>query len=450
MSAISISIRRIAALGFPMAGEQVLIFGIALFDTALTGRLGAEALSAQVVANQWVLFTSVIYNITVIGGAILIAQRIGKRDSGAANDMLVGTLALAFLSGLVIATLTIVFSDTLLAVLGIPAPVVALGLPYFRLMALTFPINFTLLSAGGCIRGAGDARTPLLVMVTANVIHVIVAPLLVFGGGPIQSVGLVGIGLATLLSRGVGLLIMLGLLQRGVAGLRLAHFRPQLAEMKQVWKVGRAVGGEQIALRLAQLLNVRLVAGLGTGALAAYGVVSNTQSLILMLGVGFMTATLTLVGQQIGAGDGADVKQTGWQALRLSWAVLGGLALAFFLWPDVTRLFTSDERVLDLARSGLQIVVLGIPFEVVNQIMTGVLRGTGDTTFPMWMTAFGQWVVRLPLIVLFTQVLNAGVNAIWMALVIEMAVRAVLNVHRVRSGLWLRATPTPIPERQQV
>jgi putative MATE family efflux protein len=286
-------------------------------------------------------------------------------------------------------------------------------------------------------------------MVAANTVHVAVALLLVFGGGQITGVGLTGIALATLLSRGLGVLLMLGLLSRGVAGLTLGWSRPRRAAMKEVWQIGSAVGGEQVALRLGQLVNVRIVAGLSTGALAAYGVVVNTLSLILMLGVGFMTATLALVGQQIGADDRQSVYRTGWLALRLAWAVMGGLAVAFYLWTDVGRLFTVDEQVLALAKSGLLIVLLGVPFEVVNQILTGVLRGAGDTATPMWLTLLGHWVVRLPLILVFVHVAQFGLNAVWAAMVIEMAVRSVFYVQRFRSGFWLREPQSLVSEARQ-
>jgi Na+-driven multidrug efflux pump len=175
----------------------------------------------------------------------------------------------------------------------------------------------------------------------------------------------------------------------------------------------------------------------------------NTLSLILMLGVGFMTATLALVGQQIGADDRQSVYRTGWLALRLAWAVMGGLAVAFYLWTDVARLFTVDEQVLALAKSGLLIVLLGVPFEVVNQILTGVLRGAGDTATPMWLTLLGHWGVRLPLILVFVHVAQFGLNAVWAAMVIEMAVRSVFYVQRFRSGFWLRESQSLVSRARQ-
>ncbi len=446
MSTSDPSSRRILGLAIPMAGEQFLVFGVALFDTALAGQLSVDALSAQAVVVRWVQFTSVIFNITVIGGSILVAQAKGKRDHSGANEVVRGSLGLAFAAGLLVTLVALLASPLFIQVMGVEPNVSALGVMYLRLISLSFPLTFVLLSAGGCIRGAGDARTPLLVMTATNVVHMILATTLALGLGGFIRLGLDGIALATVVSRGLGMAVMLALLVRGVAGLRLGRPWPRLEAMGQVWDVGKAVGGEQLALRLGQLVNLRLVTSLGTTALAAYVVALNSLAIILMIGLGFMAATLTLVGQQVGAGDGERVRHTGWQALYLAWLVMGGLSLLFFLWPGVNSLFSSDAAVLALAAAGLRAILFGVPFEAVNQVLTGGIRGAGDTRYPMWITTLGHWLVRLPLIVLFIGPLGLGLNGVWAAMIIEMLVRAALNSRYFRSGFWL---PAAKPEASQ-
>jgi putative MATE family efflux protein len=431
--------RRIFTLAVPMAGEQFLVFGILLFDTALVGRLGAEALSAQAVVFHWVQFTSVLFSIMAIGGSILIAQAVGQRDHGGAEVILQSALTLALLAGLLAALVVELVTPLLVGIMGVESGVYALTVPYLRLMALSFPLNFLLLTAAGCIRGAGDARTPLLVMIAANGVHILLAVALVFS----LRLGLEGLALATITSRGLGMVFILLLLVRGVAGLKLRQRRPNLHTMRRVWNVGSAVGGEQLALRLGQLVNLRLVSILGTQALAAYSVVTNGLSIILIIGMGFMTATLTVVGQQVGAQQESSIRSTSWQAVYLAWIIMGGLGLLFFLGSSqVAGLFSSDAGVVMLAAAGLRLVLIGIPFEVVNQVLTGSIRGAGDTRFPMWITTLGHWLVRLPLILLFIGPLNLGLDGIWIAMVVEMAVRAVLNARRVRGEFWRhRARP---------
>jgi putative MATE family efflux protein len=363
-----------------------------------------------------------------VGGSILVAQAVGQDDSDSANDAVLGTLTLSLVSGTVLTLLVLAISPLLIGLMGVEPAVSALGIPYLRLMALSFPLNFMLLSAGGCIRGAGDARTPLLVMTAANGVHAVLALLLAFGAG----LGLTGLALATIISRGTGLVIFLLLLLRGIAHLRLDRWRPNPAAMRDIWRVGSAVGGEQLALRLGQLVNLRLITTLGTQMLAVYTVVLNSLSTILMVGLGFMAATLTIVGQQIGADEQSQIHSTGWRVIYLAWAFMGGLALLYFMWPVITHLFSSDATVLNLAELSLRVIVISIPFEVVNQVLTGALRGAGDTRYPMYITTLGHWLIRLPLIVLFIGTFDLGLNGIWFAMIVEMLVRAILNILRFR------------------
>lgn len=434
---MTISTRRILGLVVPMTGEQFLVFGIALFDTAVAGSLGVVDISAQVVVVRWVQFTTVIYNIMSVGGSILVAQAIGQGRSDNADDYLVGALALSALSGTLLMLLTLILSPLLVGVMGVEQVVNDLSVPYLRLMALSFPINFMLLSLAGCVRGAGDARTPLLVLGAANVVHVAAVFILAVNMG----LGLHGIGLATLISRAAGLALFLILMLRGVAGLRLTKFVPSLTAARQIWQVGSAVGGEQLALRLGQLVNLRLVTLLGTEMVAAFTVVTNSLSLILTVGLGFMGAALTITGQLVGAGELSRVYATGRRVLALGWTVMGTMCLAFFLFPQVSRLFSSDAGVLENAAAGLRVIVFGVLFETVNQVITGILRGSGDTRYPMLLTALGHWLIRLPLIAILISV-GLGLDSIWVAMIVEMAVRAVFNLRRFNAHF----APHPQPE----
>jgi putative MATE family efflux protein len=423
-----------------MAGEHFLVFGILIFDTILAGQLSVEALSAQTIVTQWVQLTSVIFNISAVGGSILIAQAVGRRDHIRANQILNGTLTLALVTGASTALVIAAASQFMFDVMGAAESVNELGVPYLRLLTLSLPLNFVLLSAVGCVRGTGDARTPLLIMGAANVAHVLLATTFATDRGPVAGLGLEGIALAAIISRGFGTFLVLGLLLKGISSLRLTWSKPDLVAIRGVLSVGNSVAGEQLAIRLGQLVNLRLVAGLGTMALAAYAVVLNSLSLILILGLGFMTATLTVVGQQVGANKEQAVQATVWRILQLTWLVMGGAAILFLVWPRVVRLFSNDAATIAYAIAGLSILLWAVPLESVNQVLAGGFRGAGDTRYPMLNTLFGHWFIRLPLILLLIGPLEFGLSGFWIAMVIEMLVRALLNVRHFRNKFWIYAS----------
>ncbi len=441
MSHVEVTQRHIMGLALPMAAEQLVIFGVFQFNTLLAGRLGVDALSAHAVVTRWIMFTLVGANITGVGASILIAQSIGQRRTKDANEVVGAALLLALIGGAGFALLYIGLSQWLLSLMGVEAAVQQLGIPYLQSAALAFPLNFLLLTAAGCLRGAGDARTPLLLMGMANLVHIVLASVLATGLASRPGLGLPGIGWSMAISSALGAVLALGLLLRGIAGLRLSFRLPDPAAARNVWRLGRAVGGEQLVLRLAQLANIRLVAILGTGALAAYAVALESLSFMLVIGVGFMMATLTLVGQQVGAGTGPLVRRTAHRSLYLAWAVLGAIGLSFWTWPEIiTGLFTSDPLVASRAIFGLRLLLLGIPFEAVNQVFTGGIRGAGDTRFPMLVSTLGHWLIRIPLILIFIRVLGLGLGSVWVAMILEMTVRSAINRRRMNSEFWLRSS----------
>lgn len=413
-------------LALQMAGEQALLLGVVLFDAVLAGQLGVDPLAAQVIVASLVQMTAVLYQITAVSGSILVAQAVGRGDRSDAELTLHSSSLLSLAFGIAVMLPVWVFSPQLLSLMGVSGAVEQLGSPYLRALSLALPLQFLLLSANGCLRGAGDARRPLMVMGLANGLHVVLALMLVF---PLQF-GLLGLALAHFISRGAGLLLLATWLWRGVAGLRWRGWQISRQRIQRLLQLGTPVGLEQLAIRGARLMQLRLVTGLGTAALAAYAVTANTLSILLMLGLGFLLAALTIIGQLAGAGETERIYERAWQLQRQAWFVLGGLAVLFFVWPGVTRLFSADEAVRAAALPGLRVVLLAVPLEAVNQVLTGVLRGAGDTRYPMWVTIFGHWLVSLPLIVLFTTFLGWGVTSVWAAMFLQMLVRALLTAGR--------------------
>lgn len=416
-----------------MAAEQTLLYGVILFDAVVAGQLGVDPLAAQVVVARLVAMITVLFQITAIGGSILVAQAVGRGDGQDAGLILRSASLLSLSIGFALMLLLQAFSPQLMSLMGVSGAVGQLGTPYMRALALALPLQFLLLSANGCLRGAGDARRPLLVMGLANGLHVVLALLLALA----QGAGLTGLALAHFVSRAAGILLLAHWLWRGTGVLRWRGWRTSRRTMRDLLRLGTPVGLEQLAIRGAQLLQLRLVTELGVAALAAWAVTTHTLAIILMLGLGFLLAALTVTGQLTGAGQTELIYRSAWQLQRQAWLVLGGLALLFLAWPDVTRLFSGDDVVRAAALPGLRLILLAVPLEAINQVLTGALRGAGDTRYPMWVTIVGHWLVSLPLIVLFTNVLGWGLNGVWSAMFLQMLLRALATGGR----FWRRYHP---------
>jgi putative MATE family efflux protein len=298
-------------------------------------------------------------------------------------------------------------------------------------------LNMTMI---GFFRGIGDTRTPLVVVLVVECLSVLLASLLIFGVAGCPRLGIAGAALSTVICRTVGTVIYLGLfLRRGqregfLAQLRLPFDRHACWHLIRVsWPIG-AEGALEMG---AWTLFTACIARLGTVDAAAHAIAMRVTSLAYMPGYGLCVAATTLVGQYLGARNHAAARRSMVSCLVLVIGLMGTLGLGFFLgrYPLV-RLFTRDEAVIALGMHVLLWVAMLQVFDGINLIALGVLRGAGDTRWPMLVGLLLNWGIFVPGAALVIFVWPGGVVAAWAAAVGTVVVLALMMLLRVLRGTW--------------
>jgi putative MATE family efflux protein len=298
-------------------------------------------------------------------------------------------------------------------------------------------LNMTMI---GFFRGIGDTRTPLVVVLVVELLVVILDVLLIFGVAGCPRLGIAGAALATVIARTVGTVIYLGLfLRRGrregfLAQPRLPFDRHMCWHLVRVsWPIG-AQGALEMG---AWTLFTAFIARLGTVDAAAHAIAMRVTSLAYMPGYGLCVAATTLVGQYLGAHNRAAARRCMVSCLVLIIGLMGTLGLGFFVgrYPLV-RLFTHDGAVIGLGVRVLLWVALLQVFDGINLLAMGVLRGTGDTRWPMLVGLLLNWGIFLPGAALAIFVWPGGVVAAWATAVGTVVVLALMMLLRVLRGAW--------------
>jgi putative MATE family efflux protein len=336
------------------------------------------------------------------------------------------------------------FATPAFQLLGAEAGVVKSGAPFLRLFLLTLPIHYFVIVLNSCLRGAGDTRTPFLVIIIETLVRILFAWILVNGllGMPVLNAS--GVAIGALVGQFVGAGVLTFLLWRGrlLLKLRLMPRQLDLPLTRVLLKLGIPSGAEQLGLRLGQVINVRLITGLGTVGFAAYLVGFNSISLALAVGVGFAMAATTIVGQSIGAGRPLDAREGAKQTWIFGMIALGAIGILLYLGAErIISAFTTDEEVIALAVFPLKVVALILPAEATNQVLSGAFRGAGDTRWPFLLTTAGNFLLRIPLTVVLMS--RFGLMGVWIALMIEISVRAGLNAWRFLRLDW-RTSVDPV------
>lgn len=442
---------KVFILAWPAIVEMFLATFTQIVDSAMVGRLGENAVAAVGLAlsPMW-LFTSVFMAVGV-GSTALIARFVGANDHENASRGAHQSLLISLVLAVIVSSAIYALAQKIIVFMGAESAVIPLGTTYLR--TLSVGIIFMALSfvLSGVLRGAGDTKSPMRVNILANLVNIVLnfflifetrvivifnTELLIYGMG----LGVFGAAIGTLLARSLsGVLILLILFKRSdVVRLRLAGlFDIDWGLIKRIIRVGIPAAVERIIMSSGQIMFNRIVATLGTTAYAAHHLSIVAESISYMPGFGFAMAATTLVGQGLGAKDGDLADKCGRETWRLGAISMSLMGVLFFVFPHYfMRFLTNEQPVIALGVVCLRIVALAQPPFATALILSGALRGAGDTKFPMFSSMMGVWGIRLPLALLLGLYFNMGLVGIWLAMAIDLFFRGSITFLRFNAGQW--------------
>lgn len=418
-------LRPLLALAWPIVGISLLQTAYNLVDVFWLGRLSAAAVAAVGISYPIVfLVTSFASGLTMAGG-ILVSQHTGAERLRAARESTGNTLALATSVALVVGMAGFMAIEPLLQVLPTPpattTTVIPLASSYLRLLFLGLPFLFVFVAFSECLRGAGDTRTPLIVVAVTVTLNGGLDPLLIFGWGPVPAFGIDGAALATVASRGLAAMIALSVLfgTGGGLSLQLGDCVPRWAQWEELLRLGVPTSLEYSTEALALLSLAGLVATFAPPVIAAYGLVGRIMSLVFLPAMALGTATNTLVGQNIGAEQHQRAKRGVRLALAISSGTLLciGVIVAIGAEPIISTFIptgtTERSATIRLGSKYLRIRSVEFVFIGVFEVLLGALRGAGHTTTALGLSFVSLWVGSVLFVGLLAFVAELGPLGIW-------------------------------------
>jgi Na+-driven multidrug efflux pump len=165
-----------------------------------------------------------------------------------------------------------------------------------------------------------------------------------------------------------------------------------------------------------------------------------------MPGMGYSMAATTLTGQALGAVRPDLARRASFISVLQAGALMSaGGVLFFFAGEWLMGFFSSDPAIIQLGADGLKVLALCQPFWALAQVLSGSLRGGGDTRYPMWVSLAGMWLLRLPLGYAIGIAGGYGLPGVYASSVVDAALRGLLNLRRFQRASWLRPSTTPTP-----
>lgn len=433
--------RDIFRIAYPSCIELALTSLVSMVDLIMVGGLGTWAISAVGLTTQpkFVLMTMVMA--MNVGATALVSQSKGAGKREQANLYTRQALIINLLLAVAFSIIGIFASKALVLFMGAEEEKVLLsGTAYLQIQMGSF-IFFGLTSTiTAVLRGIGDSRSAMLYNSAANLVNICLNYLLIEGHFGFPRLEVAGASLATAISQVVAFVLALITVLRKNSYLHIdikSDFRPRLKECKEIFSIGMPAALEQLMMRAGTMIFSKTIASLGTLEFAAHQVIMNIQTLSMMNGQVFAVSATTLMGQSLGKKrpDMAQAYTSRCQRSGMLVAIFLGLVFLLFGKP-LSSLYTNDLACIDICLSILWIVALIQPFQSSQFIVSGALRGAGDTKFVAKLTFFTVMLLRPGLAILAVNGFHLGLPGAWFAITIDQILRAVVILARYYSGKW--------------
>jgi len=410
-----------------------------MVDTIIMGRVGTVEQGATGLGGMLSWGLCALFTGTLTAVNTFVAQDYGARNFDVLRRYVhSAALLVPFFSGLVF--LTIPLFPIVLKLLGTSPEVEPEVVKYLSIRILGAPFLFTIYVITGFVRGLGDMKTPMIITIIANVVNAVLAVTLVFGYFGFPAMKVEGAATASLIAGGVEAALYLfayfGRKNNALYKTR-AWAAPRLDDAKRLLTLGLPIGFSWMFDMAAWTLFSIYAATLAPEALAAHMIIFQIIHFSFLPAVAFSIAGTTLVGQYIGARrvDLAE-KSAKWTFfLGVGYMTLAGATMALLRYP-LMNAFNPDPKVVAIGAVLVLIAAVFQPFDAVGIVSMGILRGAGDTKFPLLTIIICSLTIFLPGVYYFAEYLRMGIVGAWIGALCYIVIFGVVIILRVRKGGW--------------
>jgi putative MATE family efflux protein len=444
-------------LAIPALAEEMLVLLVTWTDWYLAGHYlqnVGDATKAAMGTMAYVMWlVPCLFATVAIGATALIARRVGMQQVSKASTTANQAFSIGMILAAVMTLLLVLAGGAFISLMQLEGDAAKFAGQYLSVIAPAVPLLAISQVGAACLRGAGDTVTGFVIKIIVVTVNIIVSTLLVSGHGPPELANLKGIATGTACGYAVGGIVLLGVLIRGRAGLRLSfgEMLPQWSYIRELFRIGLPGGFDMGALILCQLIFLAIVNSLGKEAAAAHGLAVQIEACAFLPGVAFQVAAATLTGQYLGANMRDEAMKGAMTCWLSGFSIMAVAAIALWFSGDqIALFFTGDASDPTTARTGelLQLIAFAIPSLSVVMIITGAFRGAGDTMWPFLITVFGFVLIRIPLATFLSlddlslfgiedvPLMGWGIIGAWYSMVVDLFVRSLIIGWRFFGGKW--------------
>jgi putative MATE family efflux protein len=441
--------RRIAALSLPVVAAMLSQTAINVVDHVLVGRLpldearGGQAALGPSLVMLWLVGGSL--SAIAVGTQAMTARREGAGNLHEAGKVLTNSLVVAAVSSSLAALLGWLSVPYVFPLFEKDRLLLDLGVPYLQWRMVGVVAMVMTASYKSFFDGLGRTRVHMYAAIVMNVVNLILGIGLIFGRLGLPRLGVTGAAIASVISAYIGLAMMAAWSLRPKYRVPHQYYRRRNIDRKFIYEIARLSIPSALATMVVMtgfglfykiVGKLDIVAGTPVYTAATQNIITLLQ-LTFITCIAYGTATATLVGQSMGAGEFELAEQYAYEAVKIGMYFFGLVGLATLVKPHwFLHALTQDETVIAAALAPLRVAALVEPLMVAAMVFTQALFGAGNTRFVMWVEFTLHFSCLVPLAYLLGVTANGGIMGVWIAAAIYIALLAVIMGWKFHEGAW--------------
>ncbi|MFC4779673.1 MATE family efflux transporter [Eubacterium multiforme] len=436
-------IKKVVILALPIVIQNFISSSLNIIDTMMIGKLGESEIAAVGIANQYFFMLNILMMGLFSGIGIFISQYFGKRDSKNIKKLVgIGVIA-AIILGSIFTLFAQVTPEGIIGIFNKDSNVIKLGGEYLVIVSISYIFTAITFNYGIASRCIEKPSVPMIASAIALLTNTILNYGFIFGNFGLPELGVKGAAIATLIARILEFIIMVGYVyysKNELAGTLKELLSFNLKFIKRISVTVLPVVLNEGCWGLGAVMYNVIYGRIGTKAIASVQIATTINNLFMVIIFGLGSATLVMVGNQVGRGDEKKANEYGRNLIKLSCLIGVLIAIVLALSANkVISIYDVSEQVKLWAKSIIYVTCIIMVMRVYNIIVVvGVLRGGGDVKVSFLIEAITMWCIGVPLALIGAFVLKLPVYLVYALCTFEEIAKSIACFKRIKSRKWIK------------
>ena len=365
-------------------------------DSVIVGRyVGDNAIAAVGASGPILNLLLVLFMGISVGAGVMVSQYFGAKDREELSKTIGNCISLNAIASIIIMVLGSLLARPLLMLLDTPESILDWSTSYLVILCMGIAGSSYYNILCGVLRGLGDSISALVYLLVATGLNIVLDLLFVAG----LDMGVSGVAWATIIAQAVSAILCVFKLRQmsDIFDFKFHYMKISAVHTGHIIRLGIPSGLTQAIFSMAMIVVQSLTNSFGETLIAASVIIMRVDGFAMMPNFSFGNAMTTYAGQNVGARKFDRLEQGSKQGTLLSVGTATAITGIILLFGKfLMGIFTDTTELVDLSYEMMYLVAVGYIAVAVTQSLSGVMRGAGDTTTPMWISMITTIAIRIP------------------------------------------------------